>query len=274
MANHRKRARERPPAHRSADDGGRPLQPRASHRAPQSHRLRATAPSGPGCGLQCPRRPRLFPAASCRNAPRGDEWNGLRRHSDITAADSAIAQQAAGDELGGVDSDGEANSLCWQDRRSVDADHVSARVDQRTAGIPGIQRRISLNDIFDEPARVGAQRSSERADHARGYGRLESIRIANGNRHLARPQVLRICRARRAADPVNIDSNHGKIGGRIVANGVRGSAPPSASVTSMRVASCTTWLLVRIKPSGCKTKPEPPPRRSRGSPRPARPSTG
>ena len=34
----------------------------------------------------------------------------------------------------------------------------------------------------------------------------------------------------------------------------------------MRVASCTTWLLVRIRPSGVNTKPEPPPCRSRGSP--------
>ncbi len=49
---------------------------------------------------------------------------------------------------------------------------------------------------------------------------------------------------------------------------------PSASVTSIRVASCTTWLLVRINPSGVNTKPEPPPRRSRGSPERGSPERG
>ena len=43
---------------------------------------------------------------------------------------------------------------------------------------------------------------------------------------------------------------------------------PSARVTSILSALCTTWLLVRMKPSGVKMKPEPlprPPRRARGS---------
>ena len=47
---------------------------------------------------------------------------------------------------------------------------------------------------------------------------------------------------------------------------------PSASVTAIRTASCTTWLLVRISPSGVNTNPDPPPRRSRGSPERVRPA--
>ena len=43
-------------------------------------------------------------------------------------------------------------------------------------------------------------------------------------------------------------------------------------VTAMRTASWTTWLLVRIRPSGVKTNPEPPPRRSCGSPERVRPA--
>src|SRR6266545_3793530 len=52
---------------------------------------------------------------------------------------------------------------------------------------------------------------------------------------------------------------------RITAKSVSGSVPtrcasgrrPSASVTSIRSAPCTTWLLVRIKPSGVMMKPDP-----------------
>ena len=59
---------------------------------------------------------------------------------------------------------------------------------------------------------------------------------------------------------------------RITARSVSGSSPikrasklrPSESVTPSLVAPCTTWLLVKIKPSGVKTNPEPLPRTSAG----------
>src|SRR5262249_10764092 len=59
---------------------------------------------------------------------------------------------------------------------------------------------------------------------------------------------------------------------RITARSVSGSSPikrasklrPSESVTPSLLAPCTTWLLVKIKPSGVNTKPEPLPRNSAG----------
>src|SRR5207245_1051658 len=68
----------------------------------------------------------------------------------------------------------------------------------------------------------------------------------------------------------------GKGGTRLTARSVSGSSPtsaagtgrPSANATSMRVASCTTWLFVRTNPSGVNTNPEPLPGTSRaGRPR-------
>ena len=55
---------------------------------------------------------------------------------------------------------------------------------------------------------------------------------------------------------------------RRTARSVCGSLPttlavqrvPSISVTSIDDAPVTTWLFVRMKPSGVKRKPEPPPR--------------
>src|ERR1043165_9119239 len=54
----------------------------------------------------------------------------LSGESDITAADFAVANQAAGDKLRRVDRRREADALCRQDHRSVDADHFAARVDE------------------------------------------------------------------------------------------------------------------------------------------------
>ncbi len=101
---------------------------------------------------------------------------------------------------------------------------MAARIDQRAAGIAGVQGGVGLNDILDQAARVRAQRPAQCADHARCYGRLKSIRIANGNRHLARPQLLRISQ-RDGLQSSGIDSNNGEIGGRIIANRVSRCAP-------------------------------------------------
>src|SRR5271154_1124382 len=47
--------------------------------------------------------------------------NRLRRDADVTSPDASIAQQAAGHEFGGIDSDRETDSLGRQNRRRVDS---------------------------------------------------------------------------------------------------------------------------------------------------------
>ena len=150
--------------------------------------------------------------------------NRLRRDSNVTAPDAPIAQQAAGHEFCGIDSDRETDSLRRQNRRRVDADHLASRIDERAAGISRVQGGVGLNHILDQAPRVRAQRSPQRADHARRHGGLKPVRIADRNRHLPRPQVLRISQGN-GLQSGSIDANDGKIGRRIIADGVSGSAP-------------------------------------------------
>lgn len=69
------------------------------------------------------------------------------------------------------------------------ADDLAARVEQRAAGIPWIQRGIRLDDVGDQAARACAHAAAQRTDDARGDGLLEPERIADGDRDLAAAQV-------------------------------------------------------------------------------------
>src|SRR5438094_760504 len=85
------------------------------------------------------------------------------------------------------------------------------------------------------------------------------------------PIAMTSCPTRSA--PESPSSARAREGGstRITATSVSGSSPtssarsrrPSAKAASIRVASCTTWLFVRMKPSGVNTNPEPWPGSSR-----------
>ena len=51
-------------------------------------------------------------------------------------------------------------SPCAGKHRRVDADHFAARVDQRAAGVAGIERGVGLNDVVDQPPGLRAQRAA------------------------------------------------------------------------------------------------------------------
>ena len=138
--------------------------------------------------------------------------------------------------------------------------------------LPGIQRGIGLNDVIDQAPGIRAQRPSQRAHHTRRYGGLKAIGRANGDGDLAHAQFLRVSQFSRDQARL-IDANDRQIAGGILADQGRGHMTPVGQSRRYRaVASCTTWLLVRIRPSGVKTNPEPPPWRSRGSPERVRPA--
>ena len=121
------------------------------------------------------------------------------------------------DALGRVGGDGEADALRRQDDRRVDADDVARRIDQRPAGIAGIERGIGLDDVVEQTSRLAAHRAAERADDARGHRMLESVRAADGDRDLADAHAEQIgeppvAQARRA------DLEDSEIGIRVVAD--------------------------------------------------------
>ena len=112
--------------------------------------------------------------------------------ADVAAADPAVANQARRDEPRRVARDREAESLRRRQDRRVDADHFAARGDERPAGIARIERRIGLNDVFDQAHRLRPQRSANRADDARRDGMMKAVRIADGHRDLPHAHVARI----------------------------------------------------------------------------------
>ena len=141
------------------------------------------------------------------------------------------------------------------------ADHFAARRHERTAGVAGIERRVGLDDVVHQPAGPRPQRSAQRADHAGGHRVLEAVRVADGDRDL--PDAHRVA-SRRASPTAAIPP---AVTTRTTARSVSASCPttirPHRSAVRhhhrQRPGRSTTWLLVRISPSGVKQTPEPPP---------------
>ena len=61
----------------------------------------------------------------------------------------------------------------------VDADHLAARVQQRPAGVAGIDGRVGLDGVFDRRAIRVANRA-DGADNAAGHGPAQAEWIADG----------------------------------------------------------------------------------------------
>src|SRR5580704_653191 len=156
--------------------------------------------------------------------------HGLGLDADVTAADSALTQQSSGNELRGIDSDGETQSLRAHDGRRVHAHHAPVGAYERTTGIARVERSVGLNYIFDQPPGVGAQRTSQSTDDAGGDRVLKSIRIADGNGQLAYAKSLRVSERSghemRSVIVGQTDTNHGQIGRGIVADNVGREALP------------------------------------------------
>ena len=83
------------------------------------------------------------------------DGNVLANDPDPTAADATFPDQPCRHEFGRVAGDGKTDSLRGQNDRRVHADDLTARIDQRPAGIAGIQRRVGLDDIVNQPPGLG-----------------------------------------------------------------------------------------------------------------------
>ena len=92
----------------------------------------------------------LFKASSVAEPRR--QRSLLRRQSDESTADTAVAHQFAQHEARGIRSDGETNPLRAHDHGGVDADNLAAGSDERAARIACIERGVVENHIVDEAA--------------------------------------------------------------------------------------------------------------------------
>ncbi len=160
---------------------------------------------------------------------------GLGLDADVAAPNSAFLQQTSSHKLGGVDSDGEAQSLRAHDGGGVHADDLAIGGHQRASGVARVERSVGLDHVVDHPSGVGTQRPSQRAHHAGRHRVLEAVGISNRNRQLSHAQLLRI--AQRRGHQVGcivigyVHAHDRQVGGWIVADGVAGKRRPSAKET-------------------------------------------
>ena len=126
--------------------------------------------------------------------------------------------------------------------------------------LPGLSAAsVWIRSSISRPVRARSERPSAETTPAVTV-EFEAERIADRDHQLAAPQPLGIAeRRRRQRNPSRST--------RTSARSVSGSSPttravrvrPSAVVTATRAAPPTTWLLVRIRPSGETITPEPEP---------------
>ena len=122
---------------------------------------------------------------------------------DPGAAHAAVAHQGRDDPAGRrVDRHREAEADARH--RGVDPDHAAAAVDQRAARVAGVQRRVGLDHVVDDPRRAAGasgQRAAERRHHAGRDRARVAVRVADRDHELADAQRRRRRRARPARRP-------------------------------------------------------------------------
>ena len=109
----------------------------------------------------------------------------LNPHAEPAAARLAVLAQLIDNGDGAVRGNGKADSNRTprrRDDRGIDADDLAVEVEQRSAGIAAIDRRISLNVVV---VGTGIDVAVARLDDARGHRAAEAERIADGDHPFA-----------------------------------------------------------------------------------------
>ena len=210
---------------------GRDQRVRAVDRAgrrPWSRRRRPAAPAlaapPPGRDARCRRRPGSVPSAmasatltpswACAALPDFDELLGDRCGPGRSGWRSRGRSSRTGRRCRAEAGD-----------RAVDADHLAGHVDQRAAGVAGVDGRVGLDRVDDgagsspaASALAGADRAVERADDAAGDGALQAERRADRHDALAGARSAESAEGGRRAGPETPFA-------RITARSVTGSRP-------------------------------------------------
>ncbi len=196
---------------------------------------------------------------------RRADRRALDRHADHAARDLAgpqLRQQLAHDVDRHGEPDAEVRGAIAQDR-GVDADHFTAQVEQRSARIARVDRRVGLQHV-DAALRGDRELAAERADHADRDGMVEAERIADGHHPVAGLHLFRVAEAgfRQRAAGLFGQLDQGAVGQRVAAHHLRvelGAVVFTKISTVILVAFSTTWLFVRMKPALSTMKPVPAP---------------
>ena len=120
---------------------------------------------------------------------------------------------------------------------------------------PGIQRRVGLDDVVHQASRARAQRAAERADDAGRDRGLESVADCRWRPRAGRRGWRANRRASPRADPTRARARRPDRCRDLRQSDRPAAAGRPAAPHEWLLAPWTTWLLVRIRPSGVKTKP-------------------
>ena len=123
------------------------------------------------------------------------EFDVERRKDDFTVLD-----ELWDDGVDGIDWNGEAYARgCARgcEYRGIDTDETTSRIQQRTAAIPGIDRRVGLNRTRDERTDLALNAAIQSTHHARGQRVIEPERVTYGEHGLPHAHAVRARRNRR-----------------------------------------------------------------------------
>ena len=142
----------------------------------------------------------------------------------------------------------------------VDADDLAGELEQRAAGVAGVDRGVGLHEVGEVLAVAGVDRPVE-ADT------MPSVTVGPPVRSRALPMATTCSPIWRSDDlpsgsavrPVLSTFRTARSSVRSTARTVAGAVEPSGKLTVMLVASAMTWALVTMWPSLLITNPVPAP---------------
>ena len=134
---------------------------------------------------------------------------GLEPHADIRVARIAPLQELGGDLAGGIDRDGETQSRARSLADSgVNADHLAPIINEGTAAVAGIHRRIGLQ-IGHPLTFADCVSALDGTNDASGDGVVQPQGVANGNRRFAGTHLVGIPQRRhRQPGGDHLDDRH------------------------------------------------------------------
>ena len=124
----------------------------------------------------------------------------------------------------GVRRHGEADALVAGRLRvdgRVDADYFAVHVQQRAAGVAGIDGRVGLDEVLELAARAGLDGAVLGGDDAGGHGLRQRKRAADGFNPVAHLRVVGVAQLHGGQGGVGIDLDHGQIGCLVDADDAR-----------------------------------------------------
>jgi hypothetical protein len=114
----------------------------------------------------------------------------LTCYAQLCAFYFAIYDEFAGYMSGEIGGYSEAQSLCGLNGRCIYPDDVALGVDQWTARVARIERRVCLYHIVYHSAIARSECPAQCTNDARGHSMLQPERIAYGNSYLSDLQLI------------------------------------------------------------------------------------